>query len=369
MTAIEFSDEQSMILETAVNFFREKFPISEIHERNEKLEGSTDLFWAGAKELGWTGIVIPENYGGLSLSLSEVVPIVEMMGRHLIGSPFIPTTLAVQAIVSAGSEEQKARWLPLVAEGGIASVGLTEEDGSWCLSEAKTTGEICDGELILRGKKCFVLDVKRADFIVVSAIIDNAVSLIIVTREQLNQCIIRSEVVIDETRQSFSVEFNDLKIPLAQILEQPDLNGLESAALILVSAEISGGLSGVLRVILSYLTTRKQFGKYIGSYQSLKHPAVQILLSLESTRSHLYHAAACLAGGDKVKAEIAVRSAKAYGSDAFAFAGDRAIQFHGGFGFTYECDAQLFLRRALWCQYQYGDAAYHHSYLAPLLLD
>ena len=63
MTAIEFSDEQSMILETAVNFFREKFPISEIHERNEKLEGSTDLFWAGAKELGWTGIVIPENYG------------------------------------------------------------------------------------------------------------------------------------------------------------------------------------------------------------------------------------------------------------------------------------------------------------------
>ena len=72
MTAIEFSDEQSMILETAVNFFREKFPISEIHERNEKLEGSTDLFWAGAKELGWTGIVIPENYGGLSLSLSRL---------------------------------------------------------------------------------------------------------------------------------------------------------------------------------------------------------------------------------------------------------------------------------------------------------
>ena len=160
---------------------------------------------------------------------------------------------------------------------------MTEVDGSWCLSEAKTIGEVRDGELILKGKKCFVLDVKRADFIVVSAVIDNAVSLIIVTREQLNQCIIRSEIVIDETRQSFSVEFNDLKIPLAQILEQPDLNDLENAALLLISAEISGGLSGVLRVILSYLTTRKQFGRYIGSYQSLKHPAA---VSYTHLRAH-----------------------------------------------------------------------------------
>ena len=90
---------------------------------------------------------------------------------------------------------------------------------------------------------------------------------------------------------------------------------------------------------------------------------------MEACRSHLYHAATLLAGEDANAIESAIRMAKAQGSEAFAFAGDRAVQFHGGFGFTYDCDAQLFLRRALWCQYQFGDAAYHRALLGPLLLD
>ena len=122
-----------------------------------------------------------------------------------------------------------------------------------------------------------------------------------------------------------------------------------------------------MHVIVDYLTTRKQFDQYIGSYQSLKHPSVQILLSMEACRSHLYHAATLLAGEDANAIESAIRMAKAQGSEAFAFAGDRAVQFHGGFGFTYDCDAQLFLRRALWCQYQFGDAAYHRALLGPQL--
>ena len=90
---------------------------------------------------------------------------------------------------------------------------------------------------------------------------------------------------------------------------------------------------------------------------------------MEACRSHVYRAATLIAQSDNDAIEEAVRMAKAQGSEAFAFAGDRAVQFHGGFGFTYECDAQLFLRRALWCQYQFGDAAYHRNLLAPLLLD
>ena len=136
----------------------------------------------------------------------------------------------------------------------------------------------------------------------------------------------------------------------------------------MLCAEISGGLVGVLHLIVEYLNTRKAFDRYIGSYQALKHPAVDILLGLEGARSHLYHAATALADDDQ-DAETALRIAKAHGSEAFAFAGDRAVQFHGGFGFTYECDAQLYLRRALWCQYQFGDEKYHRQLLAPLLLD
>jgi alkylation response protein AidB-like acyl-CoA dehydrogenase len=177
------------------------------------------------------------------------------------------------------------------------------------------------------------------------------------------------ETVIDETRRSYTLEVDALALPADQLLPGSDFHSIEHAALLLLSAEMSGGLAGVLHVIIDYLTTRKQFDQYIGSYQSLKHPTVQILLSMEACRSHLYRAATLIAQQDNDQIEEAVRMAKAQGSEAFAFAGDRAVQFHGGFGFTYECDAQLFLRRALWCQYQFGDAAYHRNLLAPLLLD
>ena len=121
---------------------------------------------------------------------------------------------------------------------------------------------------------------------------------------------------------------------------------------------------GLLPVIVEYLNTRKAFDRLIGSYQALKHPTVDILMSLEAARSHLYHASTLFAQEKMDDFESAIRMAKSHGSEAFAFAGDRAVQFHGGFGFTYECDAQLFLRRALWCQYQFGDEKYHRQLLA-----
>ena len=149
------------------------------------------------------------------------------------------------------------------------------------------------------------------------------------------------------------------------------LKALWRAATLLVSAEACGGTAGALDVILEYLKARIQFGKPIGAYQSLKHPTVDALVGLERSRSHLYHAATLLdrEGTSDSDVEIALRCAKAESGDAFVFAADRGIQFHGGVGFTWECDAQLFLRRALWCQHQFGDANHHRAQLAELLLD
>jgi alkylation response protein AidB-like acyl-CoA dehydrogenase len=144
------------------------------------------------------------------------------------------------------------------------------------------------------------------------------------------------------------------------------LKVIRDSALLFASAEAAGGIAGVLEVIVEYLNTRSAFGRKIGSYQSLKHSCADILVGLERTRSHVYHAASLLAAGED--AEVALRMAKVEAGDSFVFAGDRAIQFHGGFGFTYDCDAQLYLRRALWLQYAFGDAAHHRRRLADLLL-
>ena len=118
---------------------------------------------------------------------------------------------------------------------------------------------------------------------------------------------------------------------------------------------------------MDYLNTRTQFGRKIGSYQALKHPTVDILMALERGRSLVYHAASLIDAGEA--AAVALRMAKAHCAEAYVFAGDRAIQFHGGFGFTYECDAQLYLRRALWLQTQFGDAPHHRAHLEGALLD
>ena len=120
---------------------------------------------------------------------------------------------------------------------------------------------------------------------------------------------------------------------------------------------------------MDYLKTRKQFGKLIGSYQALKHPTVDILTQVDSARSFIYHAAT-LVSDDAIDAdaEIACRMAKAQACQTLLYAGDRAVQFHGGMGFTYECDAQLYIRRAQWSQQQFGDVQHHRKHLATLLL-
>ena len=144
------------------------------------------------------------------------------------------------------------------------------------------------------------------------------------------------------------------------------MEAIRDAALLFAAAEAAGGIAGVLELTVEYLNTRTAFGRKIGSYQSLKHACSEILIGLERTRSHVYHAATLLAAGEN--AEIALRMAKVEAGDSMVFAGDRAVQFHGGFGFTYDCDAQLYLRRALWLQYAFGDATHHRRRLADLLL-
>ena len=369
MSTIEFSDEQTMLMETAVDFCRKHSSMDRVRAQIEQPQGVDPAVWQEMIDLGWLGITVPEQYGGLGLSLADTVPIAENMGRHLMGSPFFATTLATQVLISNGTETQKERWLPQIAAGSAATIALTEEDGNWNLAEVGSHASVQGDQILLTAKKCFVLDAEAAAVILLSANVDGTTRLVAVATDQLPEGSLLRETVIDETRRSYTLQVKGLALSADQLLRGTDFGSIERAALLLLSAEMSGGLSGVLHVIIDYLTTRKQFDQYIGSYQSLKHPTVQILLALEACRSHVYRAATLIAQGDSNEIEAALRMAKAQGSEAFAFAGDRAVQFHGGFGFTYDCDAQLFLRRALWCQYQFGDAAYHRNLLAPLLLD
>ena len=365
---IIFTDEQQQLLEIAESFSANKSPIETVRRRLEAEQALEPNLWQEIADLGWLGIAIPEEYGGSGLGLGEVITIIEPMGRYLFSSPLISTTLAAQTILHWGSDDQKAQWLPEIAGGAVAALALTEAHGDWDLNNLTCTAVRNGGEFWLSGTKTFVTDAAWADVLVVSVFLDGEPALVLVEASHLSEGALRREIVIDESRRSYSLDLQGVSVPAANFLPAVLLPHLHLAVCLLYAAEMCGGTVGVINLTLEYLTTRRQFDQFIGAYQALKHPMVDALTGLEQARSHLYHAATVF---DMVegRGEIAVRMAKAQAADAFAFASDRAIQFHGAFGFTYDCDAHLYRRRALWCEQQHGDGAHHRKHLAGLLLD
>jgi len=369
-TTLQFSEEQAMLLDVAREFCRDKSPIGEVRAQLETETGFDPSIWDEIVGLGWTGIAIPESCGGSGLGVGTVVPVVEAMGRAMLGTPLISTTLAAQLLLRAGNNEQIERLLPNIASGSPATLALLE-NGDWGDERVTLT---LDDDRVLRGGKKFVADAAVADVFVVAVNYRAEVALAVVHAGQLPEGALSPNTLIDQTKRSANVDFTGISVAENDLVTgsavSVALRDIRLLGALLQAAEATGSAAACLDTVVEYLKTRKQFGKLIGSYQALKHPAVDILVSTDSSRSFIYHAATLVTDASLDKAaEIACRMAKAQATQTLLYAGDRAVQFHGGMGFTYECDAQLYIRRAQWSQQQFGDAQHHRKRLAALLLD
>lgn len=367
--SIGFSDEQAELLEVAQRFCRDKSPVEKVRSLLDDETGYDPAIWNDLAELGWLAIAVPEEFGGVGLGIAEVVPVVEQMGRTLMGGPFLSTTIAAQGVLHGGTDAQKNALLPDLCAGTPAAVALMEGTGDWDLTNIISTA-VRDGDaLVLSGTKVLVADAAAAAWLLVSVSLDGAPALVIVPKDAFGEDALQREVVIDETRRSFKVTLDGVRVSADQVLSGASaaqtLTHLELVTSLLLAAEMCGGTASCIDYTVDYLKTRTQFGKLIGSYQALKHPAVDALIGYEQARSHVYAAAHSFS--EQGEGEIATRMAKAQAATAMSFAADRAIQFHGGFGFTYDCDAQLYRRRAFWGDSQHGDAAYQRKKLAELM--
>lgn len=368
-TALSFSDEQAMLLDVARQFCRDKSPIAKVRAQLETETGYEQALWDEMVALGWAGIALPESCGGSGMGIATLVPVVEAMGRAMLGTPLISSALAAQLLLRAGSGEQTERLLPALAAGAPATLALLE-NGDWG-SEAVTLQLDQDGAL--HGVKKYVPDATVATVFVVSVMQRGEVALAVVRAEQLLEDALQPNTLIDQTKRSATVDFSGVRVDGNNIITGPQvaaaLRDVRLLGALLVATEATGSAGACLDTIVEYLKTRKQFGKLIGSYQALKHPTVDILTATDSARSFIYHAATLVGDAPLDRdAEIACRMAKAHACQTLLYAGDRAVQFHGGMGFTYECDAQLYIRRAQWSQQQFGDAQHHRKRLATLLL-
>lgn len=366
---LAYSEEQIELLDVATSFCRDKSPIDVVRKLIDSELGYDAAVWAEIAGLGWTAIAIPEANGGVGLSLAEVVPVVEQMGRHLMASPFVSSTLAAQALVAGGTDTQQAEWLPRLAEGAVGTLAMSEANGDWDLTNIAATAKSDGDNLILSGEKLFVLWAESAEVVIVSVMLDGKPALVLLTAADIEGRL-RREAIIDETKRSFALALDGISVSKTALLDTnktaQTLAHIEQAAALLQSAEMCGGSQSVIDYTVSYLQTRKQFGKVIGEYQALKHPIVDAYVDYEKARSHLYSAASSFS--DQGLGEVAVRMAKASADGVYSFASDRAIQFHGGFGFTHDCDAGLHRRASIFHASQFGDAAWQRAKLAPLLL-
>ncbi|WP_026941972.1 acyl-CoA dehydrogenase family protein [Hellea balneolensis] len=371
VTKIGFTEEQIDMLSAAERFCREKSPMEKVRKLMESERGFDADVWKEIGPLGWLGIAIPEEYGGVGLSLTEVVPVVEQMARRMMHSPFVATTLAAQAVIMGGDDFQKKKLLPEIAQGAAATVALSERNADWNLENIDTTARFDKTGYVLSGVKTFVADIYAAKWVIVSAKMEGGhIGLFIVPTDALYGEAIRREIIIDETKRSYELfldkVFVDEEALLDDSLSSQILEHIHLAANLLSAAELTGAAQSCIDYTVEYLGTRKQFGKLIGAFQALKHPTVDAFVDYQKSRSLLYTAAYNFA--QQGEGEVAVRMAKVKAEETLSFAADRSIQFHGGFGFTYDCDAQLYRRRAIFLASQYGDARYHKQKLADLLL-
>jgi len=367
---IGLSEMQAEMADLAARFCTEKSPIEKVRALLDSAQGYSESVWSEIAALGLTGIAVPSEFGGSGLGLGEVVPVVEQMGHTVLAGPYMDTILAANAINTAASNRQKQNWLPQICAGRTWALALSEPHGDWDLLNITAEAIPSTSGFVLSGEKRLVCFADTADFILVSVRCNGSHAFVILERNDIPNNALRRENIIDETTRSYSLNLEGLTIS-ADALIQSDIgyrafNDLHLSANLLNSALMVGGTKAALDLTIGYANTRTQFGRPIGAYQAVKHPLVDAWIGYEKARALLYSAAH---NYNKEQAETAVRMARVKAETAFAFATDRAVQFHGATGFSYDCDAGLYRRRALYCASKYGDAMFQKRKLAALLFD
>jgi alkylation response protein AidB-like acyl-CoA dehydrogenase len=368
-----FTDEQELLRAEVRKFLDQSCPMDAVRELMETERGYSPDTWKQLAELGWLGLTIPEAHGGAGLGFVDLVVLLEETGRSLFPSPLLTTTLAARALAEAGSPEQQARFLPGLADGTrIGTLALLEASDRLSPEGIGLEGAPDADGFRLSGEKLYVPDAGNADLFLVAfrtGSAPDAISLAVVEADA-SGVEARHSSGMDLTKRLGRLRLDDVRIGAGALLGQPGAawptlaRALDQGACA-VTAEAVGAAQALLELTVGYAQQREQFGQPIGRFQGVKHPLADMFVDIESFRSLAYFAAWALDESPE-QAPLAVSRAKAYASETFPKLGIDCVQLHGGIGYTWEYDAQLYLKRAKWMRPIYGDAGFHYERIAQL---
>lgn len=340
----EFSQEQNLLREQARGFLDENCSPGAVRKILEGSDSYDRNLWQRIAELGWLSTVIPQDHGGLGMSYYELSVIAEELGRALAPVPFSSSVyLATEALLLAGSTAQRQKWLPKLASGeSIGTFALIERAGR-PTPRALTTS--VDNSAIT-GKKNAVPDGDIADFAVVVAksnVGDGATAYLV----ELGEVVRRQVAVIDPTRSHAELTFegNSAELLGSEGTGWSLVNNLLDRAAVLFAWEQVGGSQAALDQAKEYALNRYAFGRPIGGFQAIKHKLANVYVKNTLARSNCYYGTWALAEAES-DLPLAAATARVSATQAYYFASKENIQTHGGMGFTWEFDCQLFYRRA-----------------------
>ena len=368
-------EQQEMLKNFARDFLEKECPESLVREMEEDDQGYSPDLWKKMAEQGWMGLTIPEDQGGAGMTLCELVVLLEEFGRALVPGPFISTVvLGAVPIMEAGTDEQKAQYLPKIAAGEvIMTMALTEPSAKWTADGVTLEAKKDGGDYVLNGTKLFVPDAHVTDHMVVVARTggkgEDGITLFIVDSKSDG---IKFEQLktIAADKQS-EVIFENVKVPAANILGSEGkgweiVEKVSRVATVAACAYLVGLSQMDFDTTLNYAKERVQFGRPIGSFQAIQHKLADAIIDVDGSRFITYKAAWSLTEGED-DTDLMISMAKAWASDASRRVVAHGQQIHGGIGFTKEYKIQLYFRRQKWMELMWGDADYHREKVAQLM--
>jgi alkylation response protein AidB-like acyl-CoA dehydrogenase len=373
---LDLDKEQKILKRSAQDFLKKECPPSLIREMADDERGYPQKLWDQMVELGWTGVMIPEKYGGIGGSYLDLCILLEAMGEVCCPGPFFSTVvLGGLTLLSAGSEAQKDMYLPKIADGEIVLALAVTEPGIWYdFSKITMSAGKDDDDYILDGTKLFVENGHIADYIFCAARTnsnksdEDGITLFIVdTQSPGIKCAVQKTMGYDR---HCEITFDKVRVPKANIIAEPGrasniLERLQEHAAVAKCAELVGCIQTAFDMTVKYAKDRKQFGRPIGSFQAVQHHCANMVVDVDGSRFITYQAAWKISEGLPAVKEASM--AKAWTSDASRRVTSMAHQIHGAISFTEEYDVHLFYRRAKSGEVAFGDSEYHLEKVAKQL--
>jgi alkylation response protein AidB-like acyl-CoA dehydrogenase len=371
------TEEQSMLRDSARGLISDKAPVAHLRKLRDDRDaiGFSRELWATFAEMGFAGLLIPEEHGGSGLGAVEAGVIMEEIGRTLMPSPFLSTAvLAASALTRAGSTAQQSEYLPKIAAGSLLSALAIDEGAKHRPANIAMQAARSGNGFRLNGAKALVVDGHVGDLLIVAARSAGTVgereglTLFLVDPKAKGVAVERTIMV--DAHNAARVVFDNVEVDADHVLGEVDggsalLDGVLDLGRAAIASEMVGLSEEVFGRTVNYLKERKQFGKAIGEFQALQHRAAQLYIEIEITRAAVLKALQAI-DGHAPNAASSVAVAKARAGTTATRAVQEGVQMHGGMGMTDQFDIGFFMKRARVCEELFGDANYHADQLARL---